>query len=127
MKLSNLSSLNAHYIKRIGLIFASLFIALAIIAKLTGVIEEIDLRLLNLYILVSLGFVAFSKEKVDDERSQIIRYFSLKLTFKLLIAAIATVYCFKLNIESIYIAISSVIAYLIIYSLASYFNPDFIF
>jgi intein/homing endonuclease len=127
MKLSNLSSLNAHYVKRIGLIFASLFISLEIIAKLTGVIEEIDLRLINLYIIASLGFVAFSKEKVDDERSQIIRYFSLKFTFKLLIAGIATIYCFKINIEPIYIAISSLIAYLVTYYLASYYNPEFIF
>ena len=127
MKLSDLSSLNAHYVKRIGLIFASLFIALEIVAKLTGVIEGIDLRLYNLYILVSLLSAVFSKEKVDDERSKIIRYFSLKSTFKLLIFSIAINYCYELKLESIYIAISSLIVYLIIYYLASYFNPEFIF
>ncbi len=133
MKLSNLSSLNPHYVKRIGLIFASLFIALEIVAKLTGVIDEIDTSLINLYILVSMSFIAFSKEKVDDERSKAIRYFSLKLTFGYLMFGIALIYAAesildtKINIELIYIAISSLIVYSIIFYLASYFNPDFIF
>lgn len=127
MKLSKLSSLNAHYVKRTGLIFASLFIVLEIIAKICGVIEEIDLRLINIYILGSLFFVAFSKEKVDDERSKIIRYFSLKFTFGFLIDVIAIIYYFKFNIELIYIAISSLIVYLIVFYLANYYNPEFIF
>lgn len=127
MKLSNLSSLNKHYVKRIGLFFASFFIVLEIVAVLTGTIADIDLRLVNLYILVSLSLAAFSKEKVDDERSQKIRYFSLKFTFNLLILGLALIYLLKLNFETIYIAISSLIIYLVVFYLANYFNPEFIF
>jgi hypothetical protein len=127
MKLSNLSALNQHYVKRIGIIFASIFIIMEIVAKLTGTIEQIDLRLVNLYIMLALFMAAFSKDKVDDERSKIIRYFTLKVTFRYLLAAIATNYILELNIESIYIAISFLIIYLIIFQVANYYNPEFIF
>jgi len=127
MKISNLSALDQHYVKRIGIIFASIFILLEIIAKLTGTIEKIDMHFFNLYILLSLTMIAFSKEKTDDERTQIIRYFSLKMSFRLLIAGLATINFLKFKIESIYIAISSLILYLIIFYLTNYFNPDFVF
>jgi len=69
MKLSNLSALNQHYVKRIGILFASIFIIIEIVANLTGTIEEIDTHLINLYILVALSLAVFSKEKTDDERT----------------------------------------------------------
>ena len=127
MKTSNLSSLNQHYVKRIGVLFASVFIIMELIAKLTGAIEKIDISLVNLYILVALSLAAFSKEKTDDERDQIIRYFSLKLSLRILIAGLAIVYVLKYNVETIYIGISSLIIYLLIFHLADYFNPSFIF
>lgn len=127
MKSSDFSPLNKYYVKRIGLILAGFLITLSIVAKLTGILEEIELRLINVYILLSLLLAAFSKEKVDDERSQKIRYFSLKFTFNLLIIFIAFNYLFKFNFESIYLAISSLIIYLVIFYLANYFNPKFIF
>lgn len=127
MKISNLSALNQHYVKRIGLIFASIFIIMEIVAKLTGTIEEIDTHLINLYILVALSLTVFSKEKTDDERTQIIRYFSVKTSFRLLIAGLAIIYILKFKIELIYIAISSLILYLIIFYLTNYFNPGFVF
>ncbi|MBE9468115.1 MAG: hypothetical protein IMY72_07325 [Bacteroidetes bacterium] len=119
--------MNKHYVKRIGLFFASFFIVLESVAALTGTIADIDFKLVNLYILVSLSLVAFSKEKVDDERSQKIRYFSLKFTFNLLILGLALIYLLELNFETIYIAISSLIIYLVVFNLSNYFNPEFIF
>ena len=127
MKLSNLSSLNENYVKRIGLIFASIFIVMEIVAHITGVIEKLDVQNINIYLLLSLSLAAFSKEKIDDERLKAIRYFSLKLTFNLLIVSLAINYLLKSNIETIYIAISSLIIYLIVFNLANHFNPEFIF
>jgi hypothetical protein len=127
MKTSNLSSLNQPYVKRIGLLFAGIFIVMEIFAKLTGAIEKIDLTLVNLYILVALSMAAFSKEKTDDERHQIIRYFSFKLTVRIIIAGLAIIYVMKYNVETIYIAIASLLTYLLIFHLADYFNPNFIF
>jgi hypothetical protein len=127
MKLSNLSALNQHYVKRLGVIFASIFIILGIVAKLTGTWEEIDVRLVNLYILVALSLTVFSKEKTDDERTQIVRYFAIKMSFRLLIAGLAAIYLLNFKIDLIYIAISSLIIYLLIFYLSSYFNPSFIF
>ncbi len=125
MKLSN--SLDQHSVKRIGLIFAIIFIVLEIVANITGTIEEIDVHLVNLYILLALSMMVFSKEKTDDERTQIIRYFTMKTSFRLLIYGLATIYLFEFNIEIIYIAILSLIMYLIIFYLTDYFNPSFIF
>jgi hypothetical protein len=127
MKTSNLSSLNEHYVKRIGVLFATIFIFMELIAKLTGAIEKIDIMLVNLYIIVALFMAAFSKEKTDDERYQIVRYFSLKLTFRILIVGLAIAYVLKYNVETIYVAISSLIIYLLVFQLADYFNPNFIF
>lgn len=127
MKLSNLSALKEHSVKRTGIIFAGIFIVLEIVAKVTGAIEQMDVSLVNLFTMSALFMAAFSKDKVDDERSQTIRYFSIKVTFKCLLIAILINYIYKLNIESIYIANLSLIAYLIIYHLANYYNPEFIF
>lgn len=127
MKLSNLSTLNENYVKRIGFLFASIFIIMEIVVKLTGIQEEIKLDLINLYILVALSLAVFSKEKTDDERTQIIRYFTIKMSFRLLVAGLAVIYMFKFNVDIIYIAISSLIFYLLIFYLSSYFNPRFIF
>lgn len=127
MKLSNLSALNQHYVKRLGVLLASLFIIIEIVAKLTGTLEEIDVRLINLYILVALSLTVFSKEKIDDERTKIIRYFAIKMSYRLLIAGLATIYMLSYGIDLIYIAISSLIIYLLIFYLANYLNPSFIF
>jgi len=127
MKSSNLSALNQHYENRIGIIFASIFIIMEIVAKLTGTIEEIDTHLINLYILVALSLSVFSKEKTDDVRTQTIRYFAVKLSFRLLIAGLAAIYLLNIQIDLIYIAISSLIIYLIIFYLSNYYNPSFIF
>ena len=127
MKLSNLSSLNKYSVKRIGFFFAFFFILLEILALKAGTIDESNFRLLNVYILGSLLLVAFSKEKVDDERSQKIRYFSLKFTFKFLLASITSNYLLNYNIETIYVAIFSLIIYLVVFNLANYYNPEFIF
>lgn len=69
----------------------------------------------------------FSKEKTDDERTQVIRYFAVKTSFRLLILGLASIYLLKFKIDLIYIAISSLIIYLLIFYFSSYFNPDFIF
>ncbi|HUX53330.1 MAG TPA: hypothetical protein VMV56_02830 [Williamwhitmania sp.] len=127
MKGPNLFALNEHSIRRTGLIFAGIFIVLEIIAKVTGSIQHMHVSLVNIYTMLALFMAAFSKDKVDDERSQAIRYFSLKVTFKCLLAAISINYIYKFNFESIYIANSSLIVYLIIYHLANYYNPVFIF
>lgn len=127
MKLSNLSALNAYSAKRLGILFASIFIVIEIVAKITGTLETIDIHLMNLYIVGALSLAVFSKEKIDDERTQIIRYFAVKTSFKLLILGLAALYVLKINIELIYIAISSLILYLIIFYLSNYFNPGFIF
>lgn len=127
MKLSNLSALNQHYVKRLGVFFASLFIIIELVAKLTGTLDEINIRLINLYILVALSLTVFSKEKTDDERTKIIRYFTIKISFRLLIAGLAAIYIFNYRVDFIYIAISSLIIYLLIFYSVDYFNPSFIF
>lgn len=129
MKLSKLSALNQPYAKKIGILFASIFIILEIIAKITGTLEAIDQSLIiiiNVFILLSLNMAVFSKEKTDDERTRIIRYFSLKTSFQILIVTMVVNYWNSI-IEAIYLAIASLILYLLIFHLANYYNPSFIF
>jgi len=133
MKLSYLSALNQPYAKKTGILFAGIFILLEIVAKLTGTLEAIDLPTINVFILATLFMAVFSKEKTDDERTRIIRYFSLKTSFQLLILGISINYLgmiinyWNSIVEPIYIAIASLILYLLIFHLANYFNPGFIF
>ena len=130
MKLSNLSALNQPYAKKIGILLASIFIILEIVAKITGTLEAGDqasITIINVFILLALSMAVYSKEKTDDERTQIIRYFSLKTSFQLLIGAILINHWNDSIVEPIYIAIASLIIYLLIFHLSNYFNPGFIF
>lgn len=130
MKLSNLSALNEPYAKKVGILFAGIFILLEIVAKLTGTLEATSpflIKFSNLFILLALSKAVFSKEKTDDERTRIIRYFSLKTSLQLLIGALAINYLGEYIAESIYIVIASLILYLLIFHLSNYYNPSFIF
>ncbi len=127
MKLSNLSALHQHYVKRVGLIFAGAFITMEIIAKLAGKLQLMDTKLINLYTLIALSMAVFSKEKTDDERSQLIRYFTMKKSFQFLILELVIIQVFELQFELILVAISALAFYLITFYITNYFNPDFLF
>lgn len=121
------SILEAHYMRRFGLVLVFLLVAVELLAYLADVHEAVNLRYLRAFTLGALGMIAFSKEKIDDERVQAIRYFSLKLTFCFLLIISVVTYISVISIDLLNALILSLIVYLIIFHLANRFNPEFVF
>jgi len=114
-------------LKRKAAFFAGIFVLLKLVADIMNLGNQVDMKNLNLYVVLSLLLVISGKEKLDDERTKEIRHFALNLTFRLLVAFIVLNSLFKLNFEVINIVISSLIFYLLIFYTADYYNPGFIF
>ena len=126
MKSLNWNGLYANKFKRIGLIFAALFIVIEGVNRYYGVDNSNSINLTIYFIIYSLFLAIFSKEAIEDERIQIIRYFSLKQTFSIVILAILMTNISHSNF-SYYSIIGSMLCYFPIFELTNYFNPDFIF
>lgn len=127
MNFSFFSILEAHYMRRFGLVLVFLLVAVELLAYLADVYEAVNLRYLRASTLGALGMIAFSKEKIDDERVQAIRYFSLKLTFGFLLIISVVTYLSVISIDLLNALILSLIVYLITFHLANRFNPEFVF
>jgi hypothetical protein len=127
MKFSTLSSLGDFNTKKLGLIvsFAWLIVELAI--RIRGVVDQHVITPISIMFLLSLFWAVFSKENVDDERFQAVRYFSFKTTMQLFPLAVVSLVILKYNIEPLNYAIGVLIGYLMIYYLCVFFNPEFIF
>lgn len=130
MKSLNWNGLFTNKFKKIGLIFAAIYIGIDIINKIYGVEDKAIIIDPIYYIIMSLNIAMFSKEKVEDERTQIIRHFALKLTFTILILtllfAIPLTKIFHSNF-SYYCIIIPILCYFPIFELANYYNPAYIF
>jgi hypothetical protein len=128
MKTTPISALNDFKAKKTGIIFATIFGVLQIIMKVLNLYQDSQIvNLLNFIILLSLLIAVYSKEKKDDERMWQIRYFSLKMGFYLLIILLAIKHFFLLKVDTVYLAIGSLVFYLMVFYLSAYFNPAFIF
>lgn len=127
MKFSLLSSLGDSSTKKLGLIVSFAWLVVELAIRIRGVIDQHVIAPINIMFLLSLFWAVFSKEKVDDERLQAIRYFSFKTTMQLFPIAVVTLVIFKYNIEPLNYAIGVLIGYLMIYYLCVFFNPEFIF
>ena len=130
MKSLNWNGLYANKFKKIGLIFTAIFIILDIIGKVSGM-DDSTIFIGPVYILIlSLMIAIFSKEKIEDERIQVIRYFALKQTFSIVIVtvlfSIPLTKIFHSNF-SYYCIIVPMLCYFPIFELANYYNPNFIF
>jgi len=129
MKLLSTSSL-AHFSgKKLGMVVTLVFliVELSIIIKGVGDMNFFDnfiVRMTHLGFLVGLMLIAFNYEKVDDERFLVIRYFSFRNT--MIILMIISVGIEK-KIAPIYLAIGTLMCYLIIYYICVFFNPEIIF
>ena len=126
MKSMNWNGLYDNNFKSIGLIFAAIFIVIEIVGKITRMPDTTSTGM-NIYlIIVSLFLAMFSKEKIEDERILIIRYFALKQTFTIVIVVISITSARHFNF-SYYSIIASMLCYFPIFQLANSYNPDFIF
>jgi len=128
MKFFN-SSLGGFNTKKLGLVVALVFLILelAIIIKGVGDVNYFDtfiIRMTHLCFLVSLMMIAFNYEKVDDERFLVIRYFSFRNTMIILMIISIEI---ERKIEPIYMAIGTLMCYLIIYYLCVFFNPKMMY
>lgn len=126
MKSLNWNGLFANKFKSIGLIFAAIFIIAEAVGRFSGMDDKTSINLTVYFIIYSLHLAIFSKEKIEDERVQIIRYFALKQTFSILILVILMTNISHSNF-SYYSIIASMLCYFPIFELANYFNPDWIF
>ncbi len=124
--MKNLSSLNNYSVKQIGILSTVIFIIIKILSLYVNRFST-DMNSINNFILLSLMLIVFSKEKIDDERSQTIRYFALKVTCKFFLLGTMLSQLIKFNLNLTYVAISTMLIYLLIFNLASYFNPRWIF
>ena len=83
--------------------------------------------MLDAMISLSLLLIVFSKEKIDDERTKQIRFFTIKTTFSMLIGLIVITNMYNYQLDLTYIPTASLLFYLIVFYLSNYFNPSFIF
>lgn len=127
MKASQLLAIGTYQQKRIGLIFAAIFTFLQIVNYFLNALEESDLRLLQSFVLSSLAAGILSKEKFDDERYQVIRYFSLRTTFYVLLFVVVIHHVGNLNIAFINTVNVCLALYFIVFYLADRYNPKFMF
>lgn len=129
MKSINWNGLYANKFKKAGLIFAMLFIFIDIIERISGMDDIVIIGPIYFTIL-SLVIAIFSKEKLEDERIQVIRYFALKQTFSIVILSVLLTIAFTRIAHSsftYYSIIVPMLCYFPIFELANYYNPDFIF
>jgi len=127
LSFSNISSLRDFNTRKLGLLVSCVFLAVKLILNLKGVDKESLVFMTNLFFLLSLNWVVFSKEKIDDERFRAIRYFSFKTTFQLVPLVAVADYLKHLNISPINFAIGMLMCYLTIYFICVFINPTFIF
>mgnify|MGYP006301486207 CR=1 FL=1 len=128
MKASSLSSLNDFRVKKTALIFTIIFGTLQVLMSVFQLYEGDPIRkFMNFIILLTLLMAVYSKEKLDDERVQQVRYFSLKMSFYVLIIFLGFNYFAGFGISAIYVGIGSLLFYLIVFYLGLFFNPAFIF
>lgn len=129
MKSPNWNGLYANKFKKIGLVFAVLFISLDLIGRFSAMEDKLLFTPIY-FIIFSLLTAIFSKEKIEDERIQIIRNFALRQTFSIIILtillAIPLTKIFHSNF-SYYCIIVPMLCYFPVFELANYYNPAFIF
>lgn len=127
MGLSNITPLHSYKKKKIGFVYFVVFSLIKVIAIYTNSIEDSNMRLIDGMMVLSLMLIVFSKEKIDDERTKQVRYFSLKLSFNILIGMMALMYMIDYQLDFIYMSIVSLLFYLVVFNLSNYFSPSFIF
>jgi hypothetical protein len=88
LKFLNLSSFGNSNTKKFGLIFSLAFLIVELAIVFKGVADEGIIKITHLFFLLSLFWAVFSKEKIDDERFQAIRYFTFKTITQLFIFAV---------------------------------------
>lgn len=129
MKSINWNGLYANKFKKAGLIFAAIFILLDLIGRFSEM-EDKSFITPVYFIIYSLMIAMFSREKIEDERVQIIRYFALKQTFSIVIVtvllAIPVTRIFHSSF-SYYCIIIPMLCYFPIFELVNTYNPAFIF
>lgn len=130
MKSINWNGLYANKFKKIGLIFAAIFIFIDLIARFSNM-EDKSLLSPAYFIIYSLIIAMFSKEKIEDERIKIIRYFSLKQTFSIVILTVLLTILVNKTLHysnfSYYSIIIPMLCYFPIFELVNIYNPAFIF
>jgi hypothetical protein len=122
-----MNTLHSFSIKKVGLLFAFIFIIIEILSKTIYSFECLEDQKINIYIIVSLSLAVFSKERIDDERTQKVRYFSLKVSYKFLLLEVILNTLTPFNFNVLYLIILALTVYLIVFNLANHFNPTYIF
>jgi len=125
MKPLNSSSLANFNSKKLGIVIAFIFLIIELAIQIKGVGDEnFIVKITHLGFLVGLVLIAFNYEKVDDERFLVIRYFSFRNTMIILMIVSIGI---ERKIAPIYMAIGTLMCYLIIYYLCVFFNPEMIY
>jgi len=127
LKFLNLSSFGNYNTKKLGLFFSFAFLIVELAIAVEGVVNESIVTLTNLFFLMSLFWAVFSKEKIDDERFQAIRYFTFKTITQLFVFAVVFDLIKNYRIAPIYFAIGTLSGYLVIYYFCVIVNPEFIY
>ena len=127
MGLSNIASIYSYKNKRIGFVYFIVFVIIKAIAIYTNSIGDPNMRVIDGMMVLSLMIIVFSKERIDDERTKQVRYFSLKITFQGLLGIIVFMNMDNYESNFTYIPIIALLFYLVVFKLSNYFSPSYIF
>jgi hypothetical protein len=136
----NVFSLGDYKFRRLNLIAACIFLLLDVFIHIAGISHLwkgfLDVHVvIHFFLLIGLVSAALSKEKIDDERSQMIRYATFKLTLSMLVCIGAVIVYmlsfFKIQeiplLPVLYFFELSMVFYLLFTFIAFRRNPGWIF
>ena len=127
MSISNVGSLMNYRNKIIGVYFSLVLLSLKVTTLFLNDFSIEANRYLNALTAFALFFIAFSKEKYDDERTQQIRYFTLKVTFTLSLAMLIAIAPEQSHNDLSFLPVFILLFYIAVFYITNYFNPKFIF
>ena len=127
MGFSNMAAMFSFKHKKVGIVFTMIFLLVKLVLFYTDGLTDLHSRALNIFLAFSLVIVISSKEKIDDERTQQLRYFSLKVAFSAMLALLILYGYDSVPTSMSSLPIFILVFYLIVFYTTNYFNPSFVF
>ncbi len=113
--------------KKIATIVAIVFLIIGIALRLTPFSGGFWIRFIDYNFLITLLLIAGCKEKVDDERTTLIRNMTFKFSYVILLMALTVAYLFNITINPLFLAVGSFALYFSLFYSLEYQNPDMLF
>lgn len=113
--------------KKIATAVAVIFFIIGLVIRLTPYSEGFWTRFVDYNFLITLLLIAGCKEKVDDERTSLIRNLTFKFSYGILLMSLMIAYLLKVTINPFYLSIASFAIYYSLFYSLEYQNPDLLF